>query len=63
MASTIIYMPTKTRSGTTSKTHLKATTFDLVNPIKKNKLRKMVLLEVDEEEEEKNNLCSRRPIL
>lgn len=43
-------MHTKTRSGSTSKTPRKTNTYEL--PVKKKKLRKMVLPIVDDEEEE-----------
>lgn len=52
MASTTFLMPTKTRSGATGKTPQKITTYDLVEPVMKKKLRKMVLPEVDDEKEE-----------
>lgn len=47
MASTTVLIPTKTRSEATSKTPHKATTSEL--PVKKKRLRMMVLPAVDGE--------------
>lgn len=49
MASTIVLIPTKTRSKAIGKTPQKTTTYQL--PVKKKKFRKMVLPKVDEEED------------
>lgn len=61
MAYTTILMPTNNRSGSTSKTSWKITTFEL--PVKNKKLRKMVLPVVDDEEEDEQPLIKMTKVL
>lgn len=63
ISSTSVLMSTKTRSGATGKTSQKATTYEL--SIKKKKLRKMVLPDVDDnnKEEDEQPLVKRTKVM